>query len=140
LDSNQGLPHDFLSRPVQNPHLFAILESLSGFYWTAVTVDTSNIVGPDIKQRTKKKKRMQAAIVISLVIFNIYNGPQKLDRELRCETEEPKVGEEVFQMKKTRKRFDDGFKAKVALEAVKGENSLSEIARHYEVHPNQIMQ
>lgn len=43
-------------------------------------------------------------------------------------------------MKRTRKRFDPGFKTKVALEAIKGEKSLSEIARHYEVHPNQITQ
>jgi transposase-like protein len=43
-------------------------------------------------------------------------------------------------MKRTRKRFDPSFKTKVALEAIKGEKSLSEIARHYEVHPNQITQ
>ena len=43
-------------------------------------------------------------------------------------------------MRKTRKRFDDGFKAKVALEAVKGEKSLAEIASHYGVHPNQVTQ
>jgi transposase-like protein len=43
-------------------------------------------------------------------------------------------------MKKTRKRFDDGFKAKVALEAVKGEKTLSEIASHYGIHPNQVTQ
>ena len=43
-------------------------------------------------------------------------------------------------MRKTRKRFDDGFKAKVALEAVKGEKSLAEIASHYGVHPHQVTQ
>lgn len=37
-----------------------------------------------------------------------------------------------------RKRYSADFKAKVALEAVKGEKSLSELASKYEVHPNQI--
>ena len=43
-------------------------------------------------------------------------------------------------MRKTRKRFDEGFKAKVALEAVKGEKTLAEIASHFGVHPNQVTQ
>jgi transposase-like protein len=43
-------------------------------------------------------------------------------------------------MKKALKKFDDGFKAKVALEAVKGEKTLSEIASHYGIHPNQVTQ
>lgn len=39
-----------------------------------------------------------------------------------------------------RKSYPSQFKAKVALEAVKGERSLSELASKYEVHPNQIGQ
>ena len=37
-----------------------------------------------------------------------------------------------------RKSFSADFKARVALEAIKGEKSLSALASHYEVHPNQI--
>nr|WP_321295765.1 transposase [uncultured Sphaerochaeta sp.] len=37
-----------------------------------------------------------------------------------------------------RKRFDEEFKAKIALEAVKEEMTLAELAEKYEVHPNQI--
>ena len=41
---------------------------------------------------------------------------------------------------KKRRTYDDQFKARVALEAIKGEKTLSEIASHFEVHPNQITQ
>lgn len=37
-----------------------------------------------------------------------------------------------------RRRFDEEFKAKVALEALKEEKTLQELAEEYEVHPNQI--
>ena len=37
-----------------------------------------------------------------------------------------------------RRSFSADFKARVALEAIKGDRSLSELASHYEVHPNQI--
>lgn len=37
-----------------------------------------------------------------------------------------------------RKRYTPEFKAKVALEAVKGEMTLSELSQKYEVHPNMI--
>jgi len=41
-------------------------------------------------------------------------------------------------MARTRRRFDAGFKAKVALEAVRGLRSISEIAQQFKVHPNQV--
>ena len=37
-----------------------------------------------------------------------------------------------------RKKFDEQFKALVALEAVKEELTLQELAEKYQVHPNQI--
>lgn len=43
-------------------------------------------------------------------------------------------------MKRKRKQFDGAFKAKVALNAIKGEKTLSELASQYEIHPNQIRQ
>jgi transposase len=39
---------------------------------------------------------------------------------------------------KTRRRFTAEFKAKVALEAIRGEQTLNELAVRYELHPNMI--
>jgi len=39
---------------------------------------------------------------------------------------------------KKRKTYDNQFKARVALEVIKGERTISEIASQFEVHPNQI--
>ena len=39
-----------------------------------------------------------------------------------------------------RRSFTAEFKARCALEAIRGERSLSELASKYEVHPNQIRQ
>ncbi|MFO7740128.1 MAG: transposase [Desulfatiglandaceae bacterium] len=40
---------------------------------------------------------------------------------------------------KKRKTYDDNFKVRVAMEAVKREQAISEIAGQFEVHPNQII-
>jgi transposase-like protein len=39
-----------------------------------------------------------------------------------------------------RKKIGAEFKAKVALEAIRGQRSLAEIASEYDVHPNQVGQ
>jgi transposase-like protein len=41
-------------------------------------------------------------------------------------------------MGKARRRFSASFKAKVALAAVNGDQTLAELASHFGVHPNQI--
>ena len=41
-------------------------------------------------------------------------------------------------MKKTRRKFTSEFKARVALEALKESSTLAELAKKYELHPNQI--
>ena len=43
-------------------------------------------------------------------------------------------------MKRPRQKHSGAFKAKVALEAVKGDRTLNELAGHFEVHPSQIVQ
>ena len=43
-------------------------------------------------------------------------------------------------MKNKRRNHSAQFKAKVALTAVKGDKTITELASEYEVHPNQITQ
>ena len=42
--------------------------------------------------------------------------------------------------KRTRRKFTAEFKAKVALEAIKGQETINQIAARYEVHPHQVTQ
>ena len=41
-------------------------------------------------------------------------------------------------MRRTRRNHAAGFKAKVALAAIKGDKPLAELSEHFDVHPNQI--
>lgn len=38
-----------------------------------------------------------------------------------------------------KKKYESGFKSRVALEALRGESTIAEIAGKYQVHPNQVM-
>lgn len=42
--------------------------------------------------------------------------------------------------RRKRRNYSPAFKAKVALAALKGESTLSELAKHFHVHANQIAQ
>jgi transposase len=42
--------------------------------------------------------------------------------------------------KKQRKSYTTEFKVKIALEAIKGQRTINEIATHYGVHPNMVTQ
>lgn len=41
-------------------------------------------------------------------------------------------------MARTRRSFDGKFKSKVALEAIRNLTTISEIAKQFQVHPNQV--
>ena len=41
-------------------------------------------------------------------------------------------------MKENRRKFSPEFKAKVAIEALTGDQAIAELAQRFEVHPNQI--
>jgi transposase len=43
-------------------------------------------------------------------------------------------------MKTSRRKHNPAFKAKVALEALRGDKTIAELASQYEIHPNQITQ
>jgi len=43
-------------------------------------------------------------------------------------------------MKRSSRKFDSAFKTKVAIEALKERETLSELAVRYDLHPNQIRQ
>ena len=41
-------------------------------------------------------------------------------------------------MKKSRRKIDAALKAKIALEAIREQSTVADLAQQYEVHPNQI--
>lgn len=43
-------------------------------------------------------------------------------------------------MKRQRKQYSTDLKAKIAVEAIRGQRTIQEIASHYGIHPNQVTQ
>ena len=41
-------------------------------------------------------------------------------------------------MKKTRRKIDAALKAKIALEALREQSTIADLAQRHQVHPNQI--
>ena len=62
-----------------------------------------------------------------------------MDRLLRLGSA-PKIrkGEKEQDMKQNRRKHSPSFKARVVLEALKGEEAIAELSNRFEVHPSQI--
>src|SRR5581483_3302290 len=92
-----------------------------------------NPVACDIGFPVKKVKLMDNS-------WSSYTGPQKLDSFFRSilryiDLQYKQL--EVFMDKKLKKREPE-LKLKVAIEALKGELSINQIASKYEIHPKQV--
>ena len=67
-----------------------------------------------------------------------YAWPQKLDHELRCIMEQNTKHVEGQFMVKKRRRHTAAYKFRIALEAVEGSKTISQLSSEHEIHANLI--
>ena len=75
---------------------------------------------------------------MSFSIKKSCGSTQKLDNLTRCKTVLHKKGERKGRFMK--KSYDSKFKSRVALEALRGDLTVAEIAGKYQIHPNLVQQ
>src|SRR5215475_5859262 len=101
------------------------------FYCTWLAPDSG------VQARTMPPPLQGTGVVNVTGLSGSYDTPQNLDSWLRCKIAADH-GDPM--KKKQRKSYTAAFKVKIALEAIKGQRTINEIATHYDVHPNQVTQ
>jgi transposase len=93
--------------------------------------DESHLFRQTMTGPRSELKSYSESLATPSLILETRSAPQNSDRSLRCKI----AASERRQVKRQRRQYSADWKAKVALEAIKGQRTVQEIASHYEVHP-----